>query len=277
MNYAPSDYVIKLLNLSDQLSNLGKTIFEFLQDDDFYVYRVVYNNEGTDRRCGFIDYSSIDFSIIDADNPSNEDYVTFGVFSAENQLRDFGNSLLLKQSGYRDSISGRDTFDEFIQKICRTLNVELLDEVHINSLVYAALDEYPTLGRFLPGISNNNINDNVWNLWEIFVGLLKAIGVMFKLQWISLDADKYTKLTLRLFFRSAGSTYTGTLDVIKETQTVRYEKKFYYAMVLAELSINNEDVSLIVFSVGVTTDIKGFIQRGDNWMQYGFGFLGLVS
>jgi hypothetical protein len=207
--YVCSDWNIKLTNLSRQRSNLGYDIFDFFENDDAYIYRVIFNKDGQDERVGFIDYSSMDKNL----TPGEGKIITFNVFSAEKELADFMKNLVLFQMGYTiNAGSYNETYNEFLQKFATTINCNLNDVTNIQQKYSAWYPgEVPKAYYDLLNVMKEE------KLWDFFCGLFKQLGIMFKVTTDNLHINTYDKMTLKLFFKSDGNLIQD-VKVISENE-----------------------------------------------------------
>lgn len=206
--YTVSDYRINLTNLTTQTSNLGLNVFDFFENEDVYIYRVLFAKDDVNLRVGFLDYSSMNKNLNNDDSGS---MISFTVFSAEKEMSDFMNNLIFTQIGYKVGNEYSETFNEILSKITYTVNCNLIDNIGIDNLFYSEYGYYPqTDFKFVKPLETEKLKD-------IFVGLLKQLGIMFKIVPDNLEVNTYSKPFLKFFFRD-GESVLSDIQVIEEIE-----------------------------------------------------------
>ncbi len=205
--YICSDWNITLTDYSPDRSNLGLSIFDFFENDDAYIYRVIMCKDNAKERIGFIDYSSMDKKLDFKEGKA----ISFDVYSAEKELAEFMKKLILKQIGFTVNAGNyNESYNELLQKFAFTINCNLNDTTNIQS-TYASW-----YSGDIPKVYYDFIHVmREQKLWDIFEGLFMQLGVMFKITPENTNINTYDKLTLKLFFKSEGETISDIKIISK--------------------------------------------------------------
>lgn len=257
--YVASDYQINLSNIIDEKSHFNKSVFDFFENEDEYIYRVIFQKDNRNIRVGFIDYSSMNKN---SNNNNEGQLISFDVFSAEKEIMNFMDTLMFQHCNVIPHIAF--SFDALMLKIAFCSNVNLLDTVNIDSLNYSINGYYPEAKQeFYRSLFDKSLKD-------IFIGLCKSLGIMFKINTDNLSINSYDKMTLKLFFKSEG-TQIQNIQVIAEAEGNKgLDNNYTYwgIKTAKKINDNNNTAECYDILIGDGVEIKHLPDVTYKYLQY---------
>lgn len=263
LEYLSSDYNFKLSNLTTERSNLNKTVFEFLQDNEGYCFRVVLENDN-DFKVSFIDSSSIRYNL---NNTNDGEMVSFTSFSAEKELRDFADSRKFFEVGYSASYFLFDTFNQLMQKFAKGFNVNLIDNVDIDTQILNVYSQYPQLNYMVSKFDKET-------MFSMFTELCKVFGILFKIEVENFDVSAYNVLNFKLFYRDG--LEVQDIQVITEEQGSKgTNEKFNWGVKLGKIKDKTntaQEYNLLYMSQDNRTLMYYLNDNDGNWRSIALFF-----
>jgi hypothetical protein len=247
--FIASDYDIVLTDLTTETSNLGLGVFDFFENTDAFIYRVLFYSDNVVKRVGFIDYGSMEKRL---DRNDSGQLIKFTVFSAEKQMVEVAKQTPFIQIGYGGTWDVRsDTFNELTTKIADTLRMDIEDLTNIQATF---LTWY---GRTLDTQFDFLYDLRTANLWDVICGLFKQMGILFTIKADNADKTRWDRLMFTIFTRSNASSLTS-INVKSEIEGNKgIDLKYrYWAIKNAELTT---DIGGTIWTDSLGADNSEFV------------------